>query len=345
MRPSPYDRVTLPQQVMLLKVFGVLAVLAVAAFELLREPMVSLGILVALALLLGVGIRGPLLRLLAGLVLLFYAGFVRPGEAIAGPRGGFTLDLLLGIVGFVTGIRAVGPLVRGLSREGRLRQRGARALDAEFERASLPRRIFFLLLAVAQADGRVERAEREMVRRFLLRRFIDPITADDLRSWESQLLPTADVAVLAARIAVSIDLRERDTLFYWCCLVAFADGSFRQQEHDALQRVARGLGLRSDHARSLFHLARDRVVRDGPQRAPDDPSWRNGAPPPNSRAAALATLGLPVDASIETIRRRHRELVKQFHPDAQPNLGPIAQQEATERFRAVQRAYETLTAS
>jgi len=274
-----------------------------------------------------------------------YAGFVRPGEAMAGPNGGAAIDLLLGVAGFIIGIRAVGPMVRGLSHEGRLRQRGARALDAEFERASLPRRIFFLLLAVAQADGRVERAERDMVRRFLLQRFIDPITANDLRTWESQLLPTTDVGMLAARIAVSIDPRERDTLFYWCCLVAFADGSFRPLEHDALQRVARGLGLRADHARSLFQLARDRVMRDGPQGAPDDPGTRNGKPQPTARATALATLGLPGDASIDAIRRRHRELVKQFHPDAQPNLGPIAQQEATERFRAVQRAYETLTAN
>jgi curved DNA-binding protein CbpA len=50
-----------------------------------------------------------------------------------------------------------------------------------------------------------------------------------------------------------------------------------------------------------------------------------------------------MDASADDIRRRHRELVRRFHPDAQPNLGPIAQQEATERFRAIQRAYELLT--
>ena len=55
-------------------------------------------------------------------------------------------------------------------------------------------------------------------------------------------------------------------------------------------------------------------------------------------------IGLPPDASPEQIRRRHRELVRKFHPDAQPNLGPVAQKEATERFQAIQRAYELLTA-
>jgi len=93
----------------------------------------------------------------------------------------------------------------------------------------------------------------------------------------------------------------------------------------------------------LFHLARAQFLagshRDGGQqrRAQQPP------PPANARVDALAVLGLPVDASETQIRRRHRELVRKFHPDAQPNLGEAAQQEATERFRAIQRAYEVLT--
>jgi DnaJ-class molecular chaperone len=54
-------------------------------------------------------------------------------------------------------------------------------------------------------------------------------------------------------------------------------------------------------------------------------------------------LGLPINANKDQIRRRHRELVRKFHPDAQPNLGPVAQKEATNRFRAIQHAYELLT--
>ena len=37
------------------------------------------------------------------------------------------------------------------------------------------------------------------------------------------------------------------------------------------------------------------------------------------------------------------ELMRKFHPDAQPNLGPVAQEEATQRFHAIQEAYEALT--
>jgi DnaJ-domain-containing protein 1 len=94
----------------------------------------------------------------------------------------------------------------------------------------------------------------------------------------------------------------------------------------------------------LFHLARAQFLagasghqRQGQQqREPETHTV-------HTRGQALAVLGLPVNASAEQIRRRHRELVRKFHPDAQPNLGPVAQEEATERFQAIQHAYEVLT--
>ena len=77
------------------------------------------------------------------------------------------------------------------------------------------------------------------------------------------------------------------------------------------------------------------------------PSWgRRAADPtvPSSRQRALEILGLDGQATSNDIRRRHRELVKKHHPDAHTHLGPVAEREATERFREIQEAYETLTA-
>ena len=60
----------------------------------------------------------------------------------------------------------------------------------------------------------------------------------------------------------------------------------------------------------------------GPQRPAGDP-----------RADALAVLGLKVGASAEAIKRAHRRLVKQHHPD----MGGSA-----EAFRRVNEAYQRL---
>ena len=49
-------------------------------------------------------------------------------------------------------------------------------------------------------------------------------------------------------------------------------------------------------------------------------------------------LGLPRGASQEDIRKAHRKLVRQYHPDANPE-----DPQAGERFKEVQRAYEVLS--
>ncbi|MFK7740814.1 MAG: DnaJ domain-containing protein [Planctomycetota bacterium] len=263
-------------------------------------------------------------------------------------------SLLLGGIGFYVAYTAVGPITRLLGYQARTRKTWSDAASNTFARASLPRRLFYLLVAVAESDGPMSQSEREVVRHFLLERFMDPVDANEIRTWEMQPLAIEDRIGLAARIAAGLDEPELDTIFCWCTLVTFADGKFRTDEHAALQDVARGLGITAPRARMLFHLARAQHLKgqargtgggesDGGRRSQDARS--RAQRPANARIDALAVLGLPVHASLEQIRRRHRELVRKFHPDAQPNLGPVAQKEASERFQSIQRAYESLTAT
>ena len=49
-------------------------------------------------------------------------------------------------------------------------------------------------------------------------------------------------------------------------------------------------------------------------------------------------LGLSREASQEDIRKAHRMLVRQYHPDANPE-----DPRAEERFKEIQRAYEVLS--
>jgi uncharacterized tellurite resistance protein B-like protein len=295
------------------------------------------------------------LRFATGFGLLLASGAGVPG-AIArnldGPGNYLLLDVLCGLVGFWLSFGSVTPLVRSLAEDARLRGEWGREAHAAFRRSTTPQQVFLLLLGVAEADGRVGPAERELVRRFLLQRFVDPRTAAHLASWEAQAVPTRDLAALARAVARGLDLGERATLYSWSCLVAFADGRLDAAEHDALRQVARGLGLTDEHARLLLPFAQQVHLRGaagaraaGGQRA-GRAAGRDGAPPrpASEREQALAALGLPEGATSEMIRRRHRELVRKFHPDAQPNLGSVAQEEATERFRVIQRAYVVLTA-
>lgn len=283
-----------------------------------------------------------LLRFGAGVAMILAAGlgvFSRTGGRMGGEVSTGWVTLIVGFWGFYLAFGAIQPLIRMSARaQARSRPWSESATD-QFARASLPRRVFYLLTAVAGVDGPISAREREMVRAFVLEHFVSGVSNGELRAWEAQPLQVNDRTGLAARIAAGLSEAEIDTLFIWCALVAFADGKFAQSEHGVLQEVAKAFGLPQRRARMLFHLARSQFLRE----QTDDTSGRTTTSAGTPRERALAVLGLASDATPEQIRKRHRELVRRFHPDAQPNLGPVAQREATERFQEIQRAYELLT--
>jgi len=286
--------------------------------------------------------RHWVLRFAVGIALIVAAGtgvFLR----LLGSNPLGIATILPGLAGFFLALSSITPLVRLVTMEARTRRAWTEAAAEAFARASLPRRIYYLLAAVAEADGPMSAAERTTVRHFVLERFAEPIDADSLQTWEAQPMSITDRRGLAARIAPQLDESELDSLFCWCCFVAFADGKYREHEHRALQEVAKGLGLDAARARMLFHLARAQFLNGQSTGDRERPRRPDATTPLDARRQALDVLGLPDDATPDTIRKRHRQLARQFHPDAQPRLGPVAMREATERFQQIQRAYEVLT--
>ena len=212
-----------------------------------------------------------------------------------------------------------------------------------YSRATLPRQIFWLLLAVAEIDGEADAREKEVVRRFVLERFTDPISSADLKSWEAERIPPEQVGPLASNLRQLLSRSERETVFFWCCLVALIDRRFQKSEHDALQDIAQGLDFPQYHARRIFLHAKAQVMVE-------DARWSDGSTgetpftgQTGRRGRALEILGLGEDASADQIRKAHRELVKRYHPDAHSHLGPVAAEEAATRFREIQEAYELLS--
>ena len=221
------------------------------------------------------------------------------------------------------------------------------------DRSSIARRVFWLLFTVAEVDGRSGAAEMDLVRRFVLERFMSPEVISDLTTWTAPRLQGQDLEQLVGLLRAQLSDAECETLFWWCCLISLIDERFTQTEHGLLQTIARHLGMPPLHAQRLFQHAKARVLAEQGQnterrqfRGHRDGQGQRGAPrqttTPGSRSRALHILGLDESADESTIRKRHRELVKRYHPDAHSNLGPVAAEEATERFREVQEAYETL---
>jgi DnaJ-domain-containing protein 1 len=264
--------------------------------------------------------------------------------------------VLLGLIIYILLFRAFNRFFRASQIDRDQLRDFQRIFQEQFSRQNLPRQVFWLLFAVAEADGVSEEAEREIVRKFLLERFTDPATAADLREWEANRIPPEQVSALALGLGRILSVSERETVFSWCCRVAFADDSYQTEEHIVLQAIARAFGFPGQHARAIFHQAKHAHLtgeepesrqRDSGygwegQRQTGGGDYRQPRGTVTDRAEALAILGLNTGASPEDIKKRHRELVRKFHPDKHQHLGEVAAKEAEDRFRQVQAAYELL---
>ena len=306
------------------------------------------------------------IRFFGGLLLLLVggAGLVHewiPGTASTG-RGVRGIDQIVGLVGFLLAVTSVSQLVRNLSVSHKLGAMWSKGERAAFLRASPEEQVLLLLLGIAEADGTAGLRERELVRQFVLARFPTQRVRAEIERWLAAAKPPRELGTLAQALALRFTSGECATLYSWCCLVAFADGALHSVEQRALHAVSTGLGLSPRHAQFLFDYAQLASQRNGAGRAGNAGQGQNGNARQGDargsgssqrnrtasgygtpRERALQTLGLPADATKEQIRQRHRELVRKLHPDANQRLGPIAQQEAAERFKAVQIAYEELT--
>ena len=261
---------------------------------------------------------------------------------------GYGCLVLAAIVGFSLWLsgRSFIRLIRAAAMEHEHVRQVRDEFRREFHRATtLPRQVFMLLLGVAEVDGPSDHQERELVRQFVLQRFTSPLDTDDLRVWEAARVPREQLPNLATVMRGILTDSECETVFAWCCLVAFADGKFNPEEHRVLQEIARGFGMESYHARRIFHHARQAHLHGGADAGFGPEERRSGSRARGAvsgRGQALEVLGLREGATHEEIRGRHRELVKRYHPDKHAHLGPVAAKEAEGRFREVQAAYEVL---
>lgn len=289
---------------------------------------------------------------------LFALGFMLLGFVLA--KGALApIGVLIALFSCISAARHLGRFVRISAAEHVLRSgHFSEHASRRFREASLPHKIFLLLFTVAEVDGAADARERDIVRAFLLERFPHPTLAAEIRSWRAEPVPPDSLDELVHELRAQLSAPECETVFSWCAFVSLIDEKFSDSEHELLQRIAHHFGLPSHRARSLFLLAKYRVLGLKQQRGPHagqgagqgQGSWQRrgqgGAQRPtyssSSRDRALEILGLEKGATKDQIRKRHRELVKKFHPDAHTHLGPVAAKEATERFREVQAAYEEL---
>lgn len=184
--------------------------------------------------------------------------------------------------------------------------------------------LMVLVAAVMMADGRATRDELAVVKTFLRDHFDADFSRNALRLLKGLLSKNFDLPPVCRQIRQNMDIAARRTLLHLLYGVAWADGVLHPAEERVLAAIAAGLGISAAEARSISSMFA-----------------RTGAGP----EADYAILGVSPDATDAEIRSAFRKMALKHHPDKVAHLGPEFQRDATEKFRAINEAYDRIRKS
>ena len=234
---------------------------------------------------------------------------------------------ILGGLGFALGgpIGAlIGVFVASLFEGGKQIETGEYTHD--IPRASRPRAtqgdirvsIIVLLACVIKADGRVLKSEVAYIKPFLVRTFGEEGAKQALQLLKQLLEQEINPVAVAQQIRQHVNYSVRLELVHLLLEVAKADGDVVEAETNVIEIIAVNMGISTADYQSLLALYRKH----------SDTTW------------AYTALEIEPSASDDEVKKAYRRMAMKYHPDKVANAGEAVRQQATEKFRAINEAYE-----
>ena len=180
--------------------------------------------------------------------------------------------------------------------------------------------ILVLIAAVMKADGHVRKTELELVKQFLLKNYGETEGKRALQFLKEILQQNIDYRAVAQQIKVYVNYSVRLTILHFLLDLSHADGEYADQERRVIEQIAANMGIADTDYRSILSLY-------GKQQ---DPDW------------AYKALEIDPTATDEELKKAYRRMAMKYHPDKVASAGEDIRQKATEKFRAINEAYETI---
>lgn len=224
------------------------------------------------------------------------------GWAVGGPIGA--------IIGFALGSMFGNSeaLVKGSSVRGQTN-------ESDFKASLL-----VMIACVMKVDGRVQRSELDVVKRFLVANFGEEGAREALLVLKKILEQPINEVEVATQISKYMNYSAKLQLVRFLFDIAFADGEVNALELNMIRRISNIFNISSIEFDSL----------KAPYVKHIDENW------------AYKALELEPNASQEDIKKAYRRMAMKYHPDKVQNLGDDVKKSATDKFRAVNEAYEYL---
>lgn len=174
-----------------------------------------------------------------------------------------------------------------------------------------------LASAVIKADGKVEQKELNYVRQFFIRNYGAARAQELFKQFNQEINKSSiDLKTLCAEFTQYTSYATREQIIYFLVDLAKADGYITDAEINKLSEIAGYLRIQNwQRIRALFEESSDQAYK---------------------------VLGVSRDAEVTEIKKAYRELVKKYHPDKVITDDQALKAGAEEKFKQVQKAYETI---
>jgi len=172
--------------------------------------------------------------------------------------------------------------------------------------------------AVMKADKRVMKSELEYVKQFFIRSFGYDTASEAMLMLRDVLKQPISVKEVSDQIKNHLDYASRLQLLHFLFGIAAADGSVDSSEKDLIIQIASFMGIESKDIGSVQSMF-----------IPDT-DW------------AYQVLEISRSATPEEIKKAYHRLAVKNHPDKVAYLGEDIKKAATEKFRKINEAYETI---
>jgi DnaJ like chaperone protein len=225
------------------------------------------------------------------------------GWAFGGPVGA--------LIGF-----AIGSMIGGAESMGSTRSIGpARTTEGDFKMSLL-----VLMACIMKADGRIDKAELAVVKKFLVANFGEQGALEAMPILKNLLEQQINETEVAAQIGQNLNYSSKLELLHLLFNIAYADGEVVNSELATIQRIA-----------TIFRIDRlDFESIKAPYMKQVDRDW------------AYKSLEIEPSATTDDIKKAYRRMAMKYHPDKVNDLGEEVKKSATEKFRSINEAYESL---
>ena len=232
---------------------------------------------------------------------------------------------ILGGLGFVLGgpIGAlIGVGIASLFDTDKQSSNNTRTRNARATQGDIRVSIIVLLACVIKADGRVLKSEISFVKPFLVRNFGEEGAKQALQLLKQLLEQSINPTDVAQQIRQHVNYSVRLELVHLLLEVAKADGEVVDAETHIIELIATQMGVSVADYQSLLSLYRTHT----------DENW------------AYKALEIQPTATDDEVKKAYRRMAMKYHPDKVANAGEEIRQQATEKFRKINEAYEAIKA-